>query len=201
MQLVSSSDAGKACLDALDDDGCTPALVAAHAAYSNAHARASLLHCVSMCIHLGCDYSAQAVAMATAATASAAAAATAATAATSTAIAANSSIACTLVPVHYYAAALGAADVLQLLIQRLLQPPSNANKSTAGSVSSPKASSPNASTSSRAPSGAARRTSTEATTPLDPLNEIGPQNGMSVLHYAAAHGQLECVRLLLVPIS
>ena len=137
---ASSSGVGACLLDALDEDGCTPALAAAHAAYCRPKACASHLHCVSTCVLLGADCSAAAVARGTAAAARAASGGSAlakelvplhyyartCTPCMYTHMCILTCMACALhvqVPLHYYAAALGAVDLLLQLLERLHRPP------------------------------------------------------------------------------
>jgi len=182
MQIATSGAAGRGCLDALDADGCTPALVAAHAAYQSRKSCAALLQCAAMCIHLGADCSARAMARGAVAIA-----------------AAKSELASSLVPLHFYAAALGAADLLLLLIRSLLAPPPVIDGATVPSTLHPApvpvSLAPSASSSPSSPSSP-KGVGPPPLAAAHPLGELS-QHGIPVLHYAAAHGQLECVRLLL----
>ena len=162
VQLLGA-EGGRACLSLTDADGCPPALVAARAAYAHPKQSERFLQCVATCLHFGADGSAGAVAS----TAEAAA----------TAAAAGSEIARRLLPLHFYAAALGAIDLLIHLVMKLLTPPP---------VPATTAAAPTLSTTLvHHPLSALSR-------PLETLSQ-----GLGVLHFAAAHGQLSCVRLLL----
>jgi ankyrin repeat protein len=162
VQLLGA-EGGRACLSLTDADGCPPALVAARAAYAHPKQSERFLQCVATCLHFGADGSAGAVAS----TAEAAAAAAAA----------GSEIARRLLPLHFYAAALGAIDLLIHLVMKLLTPPP---------VPATTAAAPTLSTTLvHHPLSALSR-------PLETLSQ-----GLGVLHFAAAHGQLSCVRLLL----
>ena len=80
-----------------------------------------------------------------------------------------------LMPIHFYVAALGATDLLLQLIEKLLvAPPTAASGPVPVSAPGQAASAP----------------------PARPL-DVRSQAGVPVLHVAAAHGQLDCVRLLL----
>ena len=161
VQLLSA-EGGRACLSMTDADGCPPAHVAARAAYAHPKQSERFLQCVTTCVHFGADGSAGAVAS----TAEAAAAAAAA----------GSEIARQLLPLHFYAAALGAIDLLIHLVMKLLAPPP-VPTTTLGAAAAP--------TLVHHPASALSR-------PLETLSQ-----GLGVLHFAAAHGQLSCLRLLL----
>jgi ankyrin repeat protein len=220
MRLASSADAGHRCLDLADNSGCTPALLAARAAYLSPRRRAAQLQCVSACLLQGADCSAAVADVATTAAAAATAAASAVaaaaapndeagtknepsssvTAASTTMSAAavaklaeqsrRSSDLCVsahgLLPLHFYIAALGEADLLLQLIDRLLKPPPATSQGVPRKDGTDGARGKAASETSSTTTVAARR-------PLDARSA----DGLTVLCFAAAHGQVESVRLLL----
>jgi ankyrin repeat protein len=219
MQLVNSGEEGRHCLDLADAYGCTPALAAARGAYRSSTRRCAQLHCVAACLLLGADASATSAAAnpsrrqsssatpaasaagmgvaatsgshpptpgssgASSSTASMAHTAAPASASLSerasptTAIHASSSSPSSSrpssrpLPLHFYVAALGSTDLLMQLIERLL----------------------------RAPPPPTSATNDKAPPPLRPHRPLDARgcNGLAALHFAAAHGQLESVRLLL----
>ena len=99
-----------AALDASDHDGCTPMALAARAAYQGTHRRAAQLHCVQMCLLLGARCDLPPSPPPPPITPMANAAAAAAVEALPTAA-----------PLHHYLAAVGAADTLLQVIERLMQ--------------------------------------------------------------------------------
>ena len=189
MQILNAAGtaAASSFLDVADADGCTPALAAARAAYLSPKTRQAHLHCVTMCVLMGADCSVVAVEAANAAAAALTPkeATTMPPAAAAEGAAANSPIAAVAAadgaptagatpspppPPLYYRfiiLPLGETDLLQLL------------------GASP----------SRCPLFPVQSADDE---------EMRRRTGRSmrshdgcVLHWAAAHGQLECMRLLL----
>lgn len=214
MQIVSSGPNGRRCLDMIDAVGSTPALCAARLAYLTPKRRTAQLHCVATCILLGADCSAEAAAVTTAAAAAYAQSASASeeavgvalmgtpphgkdreptevsrhssggeTGGSAVAAAAAAGGAGGLLPLHFYLAALDATDLLLQVVERLVRCPTSpagtqAGRAPAATVPSPKETAPPRLLRAR---------------PLD-AKSCG---GFTVLHFAAAHGAVGSVRLLL----